>query len=418
MLINLKKRSLLILSIALLVGLSLVIFVPPMLAIGLNFWGHYHDWPVAQSSITASALAYFLLAIIALQFERYPQRHPVSLILPAIVLVYGLIFAGLLLTRTSYSLTIILVSFLVIVLLLIAEILVRNRLHYSRFLIVPIGDFSGLKDSTHNKFFTLSMPQIPNDKVDGVVADFSMNAHPGWQAFIADCVLKGIPVFSASELRESLTGQVDTTHLVVNDLGSLQPSRPTLIIKRFIDLSFVLITAPLTLPIMLIIGAWISLDSPGGPFFIHERVGKGGKLFKMIKFRTMYLHDQPAGFTPEGIDLRITPVGRIIRGCRLDELPQFWNVIKDEMSLVGPRPESKALAEWYLRDVPFFAYRHVVSPGITGWAQVMQGYAVGVEELKIKLAYDLFYIKHFSLWLELLIWFKTLRVMITRHGAR
>lgn len=418
MVINLKKRSLLVISIAMLGGLSLVILVPPMLAIGLNFWGHYHDWPVAQSSITASALAYFLLAIIALQFERYPQRHPVSLILPAIVLVYGLIFAGLLLTRTSYSLTIILVSFLVIVLLLIAEILVRNRLHYSRFLIVPIGDFSGLKDSTHNKFFTLSMPQIPNDKVDGVVADFSMNAHPGWQAFIADCVLKGIPVFSASELRESLTGQVDTTHLVVNDLGSLQPSRPTLIIKRLIDLSFVVITAPLSLPIMLIIGAWISLDSPGGPFFIHERVGKGGKLFKMIKFRTMYLHDQPAGFTPEGIDLRITPVGRIIRGCRLDELPQFWNVIKDEMSLVGPRPESKALAEWYLRDVPFFAYRHVVSPGITGWAQVMQGYAVGVEELKIKLAYDLFYIKHFSLWLELLIWFKTLRVMITRHGAR
>ena len=160
------------------------------------------------------------------------------------------------------------------------------------------------------------------------------------------------------------------------------------------------------------------MDSPGGPFYIHERVGRGGKVFKMIKFRTMYLHDQPAGFTPEEIDPRITPAGRIVRGCRLDELPQFWNVIKGEMSLVGPRPESKALAEWYLQDVPFFAYRHVVSPGITGWAQVMQGYAVGVEELKIKLAYDLFYIKHYSLWLELLIWFKTLRVMITKQGAR
>jgi len=418
MLINLKKRSLLVLSLALLVGLSLVIFVPPTLVIGLNFWGHYHDWPVAQSSIVASALAYFLLAVIALQFERYPQRHPVSLILPVIVLVYGLIFAGLLLTRTSYSLSIILVSFLVIVFLLIAEILVRNRLHDSQFFIVPIGDFSGLKDSKHYKFFTLSMPQIPKGKVDGVVADFSMNAHPEWQAFIADCVLKGIPVFSVTELRESLTGQVDTGHLVANDLGSLQPLQPILFIKRVIDLSFLLITAPLTLPIMLIIGAWISLDSPGGPFYIHQRVGQGGKLFDMIKFRTMYLHDQPAGFTPEGVDPRITPAGRIIRPSRLDELPQFWNVLKGEMSLVGPRPESKALAEWYQQDVPFFAYRHVVSPGITGWAQVMQGYAVGVEELKIKLAYDLFYIKHFSLWLELLIWFKTLRVMITRHGAR
>jgi hypothetical protein len=332
--------------------------------------------------------------------------------------VYGLIFAGLLLARTNYSLSIILVSFLEIALLLLAEILLRKRVHDSRFFIVPIGDFSGLKDSTHHQFIMLSTPQIPNDKVGGIVADFSMYSHPQWQTFIAESALSGIPVYSLTELREALTGRVDTAHLIANSLGSLQPQWPLFMIKRVVDLGFLLITAPLSLPMMFIIGAWISWDSPGGPLYIHERVGRGGKLFKMIKFRTMYLHDQPAGFTPEGIDPRITPAGRIIRRCRLDELPQFWNVLKGEMSLVGPRPESKALAEWYLRDVPFFAYRHIVSPGITGWAQVMQGYAVGVEDLKIKLAYDLFYIKHFSLWLELLIWFKTLRVMITRQGAR
>jgi len=418
MIINLQKRSPLLICIAILSGAYVTIVLPPMLVIGLNFWGHYHEWPIVHTSIFASTLAYLALASLSIQFERYPQRHPVALILPAMILVYLLIFLVFLVFRLSYSLQILTVSFLVISVLLVIEILVRKRMKNFRFLVVPIGDFSGLEDSTHYQFQVLSSPQIPKGRFDGVVVAFSLNAHPGWQSFIADCVLKGIPVFGATELRESITGQVDTTHLASNDLGSLQPQASIFLVKRVVDLAFLLFTAPLSLPLMLAIGTWISLDTPGGPFYIHERMGRGGKLFKMIKFRTMFLHNQPADFTRGDVDPRITPAGRWIRRCRLDELPQFWNVLKGEMSLVGPRPESKALAEWYLRDVPFFSYRHVVSPGITGWAQVLQGYAVGVDELKIKLAYDLYYIKHFSLWLELLIWFKTFRIMITGHGAR
>jgi lipopolysaccharide/colanic/teichoic acid biosynthesis glycosyltransferase len=418
MIINLRKRSPLLICIAILSGAYVTIVLPPMLVIGLNFWGHYHEWPLVHASIFASALAYLALASLSIQFERYPQRHPVALILPAMIVVYLLIFLVFLVFRLSYSLHIIAVSFLVISVLLVLEVLVRKRMKYFRFLVVPIGDFSELEDSTHFQFQVLSSPQIPEGRFDGVVVDLSLSAHPGWQSFIADCVLKGIPVFGAHELRESITGQVDITHLALNELGSLQPQRIIFLVKRFIDLAFLLFTAPLSLPMMLVIGTWISLDTPGGPFYIHERMGRGGKFFKMIKFRTMYVHEQPAGFTSEGVDSRITPAGKLIRRCRLDELPQFWNVLKEEMSLIGPRPESKALAEWYLRDVPFFNYRHIVSPGITGWAQVMQGYAVGVDELKIKLAYDLYYIKHFSLWLELLICFKTFRIMITGHGAR
>jgi len=418
MIINFQKRSPLLMALAILSGVYVAIVLPPMLVIGLNFWGHYHEWPSAHSSIFASALAYLALAGLAIQFERYPQRHPVEQLFPAIILIYLLSFMVFLLSRMSYSLHILLVGFLVITALLVIEILMRRHMKFFHFFVVPIGNFSDLQDSKHFQFSVLSSPQIPKGKVDGVVADFSLNAHLGWQSFIADCVLKGIPVLSLAELRESLTGQVDTTHLSPNQLGSLQPQPFIFLVKRFIDLAFLFFTAPRSLPLMLVIGTWISLDTPGSPFYIHERMGRGGKLFKMIKFRTMYVHDQPAGFTPEGVDPRITPAGKLIRRCRLDELPQFWNVLKGEMSLIGPRPESKALAEWYLRDVPFFNYRHVVSPGITGWAQVMQGYAVGVDELKIKLAYDLYYIKHFSLWLELLICFKTFRIMMTGHGAR
>jgi lipopolysaccharide/colanic/teichoic acid biosynthesis glycosyltransferase len=415
---NLQKRSSLLICIAILSGAYVTIVLPPMLVIGLNFWGHYHEWPLVHASIFASALAYLALASLSIQFERYPQRHPVALILPAMIPVYLLMFLVFLVLRLSYSLHILTVSFLVISVLLVLEILVRKRMKYFRFLVVPIGDFSGLEESKHFQFLVLSSPQIPKGRFDGVVVDFSLNAHLGWQSFIADCVLKGIPVFGANELRESITGQVDTTHLASNELVSLQPQPAIFLIKRVVDLAFLLFTAPLSLPLMLVIGTWISWGTPGGPLYIHERMGRGGKSFKMIKFRTMFKHDQPAGFTQKADDSRITPAGRWVRRYRLDELPQFWNVLKGEMSLVGPRPESKALAEWYLRDVPFFSYRHVVSPGITGWAQVMQGYAVGVDELKIKLAYDLYYIKHFSLWLELLIWFKTFRIMMTGSGAR
>jgi lipopolysaccharide/colanic/teichoic acid biosynthesis glycosyltransferase len=132
----------------------------------------------------------------------------------------------------------------------------------------------------------------------------------------------------------------------------------------------------------------------------------------------MYVGHQGGQFTSVIERSRITRVGKIIRKYRLDELPQFWNVFKGDMSLIGPRPESRDLAEWYSKEVPFFAYRHVVRPGISGWAQVMHGYAAGVDDMKDKLAHDFYYIKHFSLWLDFLIWFKTIKTMLTGFGSR
>ena len=143
-----------------------------------------------------------------------------------------------------------------------------------------------------------------------------------------------------------------------------------------------------------------------------------GKTFRVFKFRSMTVDHQGGHFTLKDEADRITRVGRVIRKYRLDELPQFLNVIKGDMSLIGPRPESSALAEWYDHEVPFFAYRHIVRPGISGWAQVMHGYAAGVEEMNDKIAYDFYYIKHFSFWLDLLIWYKTLRTILTGFGSR
>ena len=116
--------------------------------------------------------------------------------------------------------------------------------------------------------------------------------------------------------------------------------------------------------------------------------------------------------------MRITRVGKFIRKTRLDEIPQFINVLKGEMSLIGPRPEQRAFVTQFEKDMPFYAYRHVVKPGITGWAQVVQGYAADADDTQVKIAYDFYYIKHFSYWLDLLIVLKTIRTILTGFGAR
>jgi lipopolysaccharide/colanic/teichoic acid biosynthesis glycosyltransferase len=132
----------------------------------------------------------------------------------------------------------------------------------------------------------------------------------------------------------------------------------------------------------------------------------------------MYIDQKGSGFTKENKDPRITKVGKYIRKFRIDELPQIFNIFLGQMSFIGPRPESYELSQWYEKDVPFFAYRHVVRPGISGWAQVEQGYAAEVDGMKIKLEYDFYYIKNFSFWLDLLITFKTIKTIITGFGSR
>jgi lipopolysaccharide/colanic/teichoic acid biosynthesis glycosyltransferase len=132
----------------------------------------------------------------------------------------------------------------------------------------------------------------------------------------------------------------------------------------------------------------------------------------------MYIDKQGKGFTQGEDDPRITRIGKFIRKFRIDELPQIFNILLGQMSFIGPRPESLELSMWYEMDVPFFSYRHVVRPGISGWAQVEQGYAAEVDGMKVKLEYDFYYIKHFSFWLDILITFKTIKTILTGFGAR
>lgn len=190
-------------------------------------------------------------------------------------------------------------------------------------------------------------------------------------------------------------------------------------IKRGFDIFFALVGFVVTLPIMVLTAVIIRLESPGPIFYVQKRVGIDGKDFKLFKFRSMRQDAEKQGpqWAMEN-DPRVTRVGRIIRKLRVDELPQFVNVLMNDMSFVGPRPERRYFVDQLEKVIPFYALRLHAKPGITGWAQVNYRYGDTIEDAREKLKYELFYMKHRSLWLDLVIIFKTIKVAIKARGAQ
>jgi len=170
-------------------------------------------------------------------------------------------------------------------------------------------------------------------------------------------------------------------------------------------------------PVMTLVAIAIKLDSPGPVFYSQERTGLKRKLFKVYKFRSMYQNAEAKGVQwASKRDPRITRVGRWIRLTRIDELPQLWNVLQGEMSLIGPRPERPNFDAELEQAIPYYNIRYLVAPGISGWAQVMYPYGASIEDAYEKLAYDLYYIKNYSLFLDLEIALRTLRVVLLGKG--
>ncbi len=257
---------------------------------------------------------------------------------------------------------------------------------------------------------------------NAVVADFAADLPPEWERFLADAALAGRMVYQVKQLSESLTGRVEVAHLSENSFGSLIPARGYFHLKSVVDFLAALALVPVILLPMLMVAGAIKIDSRGPALFRQRRIGLAGKPITIYKFRSMRVHD--AGEDERGAamtdheDDRITRLGAFLRRTRIDELPQIINILKGEMSWIGPRPEALVLSSWYTGEIPFYRYRHVVRPGISGWAQVSQGHVANVDEVNEKLQYDFFYIKYFSPWLDLLIMFRTIKTMATGFGSR
>ncbi len=262
----------------------------------------------------------------------------------------------------------------------------------------------------------LDKPKLSNP-VAAIVVDPHRDIDLVWSKFITQLVLEGVPVYHLAQFEEALTGKVYFSNHADNTFGSLLPSLLYLRLKRGFDLVAAAVVLPFVAIVIALAALVIKLDSPGPVLFLQPRTGFRGRTFLCYKLRTMSHRNTGPAFTTQD-DLRITRVGGLLRKLRIDELPQIINVIKGEMSWIGPRPEAVPLATEYSSHVPFYDYRHAVRPGISGWAAVHQGNVANVDAAREKLAYDFFYIKYFSVWLDLLIVLKTVRTVLTGFGAR
>jgi len=235
--------------------------------------------------------------------------------------------------------------------------------------------------------------------------------------------LRRVPVFDEPSFKEQQLGRIDLEQIgavPLIDAIREKDSPGRRIVKRACDIATSLVLLVLTLPLMLLVAALIRIESPGPVLYRQQRAGQHGKPFTLYKFRSMAA-DAEAGGSPlwaQKRDPRITRIGALIRPTRIDELPQLFNVLAGQMSVVGPRPERPHFVTQLARVLPHYDLRSVVKPGITGWAQVNFPYGASVEDARQKLAFDLYYVKHRNLWLDLFILLSTVRVIVFREGAR
>jgi len=380
--------------------------------------------PASLNTLSANAFAVMLAFWTRLSIETYPGIRRSYVILPSALTGHGVTLVWFVLTRFPYDRLALAAGFVLHVAWLYLLYVYAERRIRRRIAVVPFGETAALTRIDGIDWLPLSRPRLHDARgCSAIVADFAADLPDEWEAFLADAALDGRIVYQVKQLSESLTGRVELEHLSENSFGSLLPARGYFYLKGLVDFLFALALLPVALPVMALVALAIRADSSGPALFRQHRVGHAGKRITVYKFRTMQLasgedHDARAAAVTNDNDERITRAGKWLRWLRLDELPQMFNILMWQMSWIGPRPEAEVLSVWYASEIPFYRYRHVVKPGISGWAQVNQGHVAAVDEVHRKLQYDFYYIKYFSPWLDLLILFRTVKTMLTGWGAR
>jgi lipopolysaccharide/colanic/teichoic acid biosynthesis glycosyltransferase len=378
--------------------------------------------PASLNALAGNVVAVILAFWTRLSIETYPGIRRSSVILPAALTGHGVAVVWFVLTRFPYDRLGLAAGFLLHVAWLYLLYIRAERKVRRRIAVVPFGATDRLTQIAGVDWHILKRPQLHDTRAcNAIVADFGAQLPDEWEAFLADAALAGRIVFQVKQLSESLTGRVELEHLSENSFGSLVPSLGYFYLKTLTDFVFALLLLPLAIPVIVAAAILIRADSNGPVFFRQKRVGHAGKTITVYKFRTMRGvengDDRSAAMTRNDDD-RITRVGKILRKLRVDEIPQIINILKWEMSWIGPRPEAQVLSVWYTSEIPFYRYRHVVKPGISGWAQVNQGHVAEVDEVHRKLQFDFYYIKYFSPWLDVLIFFRTIKTILTGFGSR
>ncbi len=265
---------------------------------------------------------------------------------------------------------------------------------------------------------------IRSEKIDRVV--IAVRERRG--AFPTEALLKmslagDVSIEECTSFFERITGKVHVDMLRPSWLifaGRRRESPFRLLIREFVHRSMAFVGLVLSLPIAILTAVLIKIESRGPVFYRQERIGRNGRLFNVIKFRSMRIDAEADGqpIWAASNDERATRVGRVIRKLRIDEIPQFWNILKGEMNFVGPRPERPHFVEQLAKEIPFYEHRHLVAPGLTGWAQIKYPYGASVSDAIQKLQYDLYYIKNQSVALDMMIVFDTVKTVLFGKGGR
>ena len=268
------------------------------------------------------------------------------------------------------------------------------------------------------------MPLVENNKIDIVVIAVTHGASPLLLTKIMNAKFNGVDTYDMPTFYEHITGKIPILHISDSWLGyadfyGIRKNVYNTKGKVILDMLIAVLGIVVSLPLMIVSVMAIKMWSRGPVLFLQERVGKNMKIFKIVKFRTMENgRENERNFAGLKNDPRITKAGLVLRLFRIDEIPQLWNVLKGEMSVVGPRSLIKEEVDVFADKVPYFSLRHSVKPGITGWAQVNYKHGVEVKDASEKLQHDLFYVKNLSLMLDLHIIIKTLKVVLFGKGAR
>jgi len=288
-----------------------------------------------------------------------------------------------------------------------------------RYTLVDLGQWEGAVFPNIDLSRITSPKQLMGENFDVLLLDNEVKQHPEWRTFLTTFSHTQRVLIDARDFYELVSGKIWPVTFLPDDLGGPNTSIYGSFLKRIIDVVIAIVALFIILPVFVVTAGVVKFSSPGGIFFRQQRVGLDGKIFVLYKIRTMFVDSEIDGpkFTAHR-DQRVTSVGRLLRRTRLDEWPQFFNVLRGEMSIIGPRPERPEWVDDFRAQIPFYDARHVVRPGITGWAQVSTGYGVGKTGAETKLNLDLYYIRHLGLAIDVIVIYRTLATLIRGKGVR
>lgn len=402
----------------------IILFITAVLQLGFSKLAYSTNWlePMVINSVYISLVANVGGLFWYRKMRSYPGTRRFAFIMPSLAFSWAAVIVFVAVFRVPYSVVVFSLGALCSSILAFLLVVLARR---------PFSEVYQMIPSPRVRAALTELPNLPHRICENtgdlmrsngaIVADLHADMPKDWDLAIVEATLKGRQVYHIKQVHESLTGRVQIDHLSENALGTLAPDESYLFVRSFAERALAAILLLLSAPLLVLVAMAIRWDSSGPALFRQTRIGKGGREFVIFKFRTMIEDSgdatREADITREN-DPRITTLGRFLRRTRLDELPQLINVVRGDMSFIGPRPETKRLSDWYASNIDFYNYRYVVLPGITGWAQVSQGHVASDEEVSRKLQYDLYYVKNFSPWLDIVVALKTVKVMLFKLGAK